>query len=184
MTTRFTPSLHRAYKIRSTKTWDYGRNCQPIPVRRSYLMPLQALDICRETPPIIPQLQSPMARIQFLWWEQIPSPIFPWNLIDSKAAVQAIGFEILGFTSDDVGTHSNRAGGAMMMYLSTPKISIYTIIMIGRWSSIAFLRYIEKQVKHESRIMHSIKSRHNPGLKLAPKLRMLIPAFQLASSSK
>mmetsp|Transcript_1015 Transcript_1015/g.1672 ORF Transcript_1015/g.1672 Transcript_1015/m.1672 type:complete len:350 (+) Transcript_1015:685-1734(+) len=64
--------------------------------------------------------------------------------IDIKAAVDAIGPSILGFTSADVGTHSNRSGGAMMMYLA--KKHPYTIMMIGRWSSIAFLRYIEKQV--------------------------------------
>ena len=33
--------------------------------------------------------------------------------IDIKAAVDAIGPPILGFTSTDLGTHSNRAGGAL-----------------------------------------------------------------------
>jgi len=55
-----------------------------------------------------------------------------------------MGEAILGFTPDEVGTHSNRAGGAMMMYLS--KVPIVTIMMIGRWHSNAFLTYIEKQV--------------------------------------
>ncbi len=64
--------------------------------------------------------------------------------IDIKAAVDTIGFETLGFTRNDVGTHSNRAGGAMMMYLA--KVPHYTIMMIGRWNSLAFLTYIEKQV--------------------------------------
>ena len=68
---------------------------------------------------------------------------------DIKAAVDAIGPNILGFTSDDVGTHSNRAGFAMMMYLSGQPV--YTIMLLGRWLSDAFLRYIEKQVKEFSK---------------------------------
>lgn len=70
-------------------------------------------------------------------------------LNDIRAVVDAIGPTVLGFTSTDVGTHSNRAGGAMMMYLA--KTPPYTIMMIGRWSSNAFLRYIEKQVLEFSR---------------------------------
>ena len=67
---------------------------------------------------------------------------------DIKAAVDAIGPRILGFTSKDVGTHSNRAGFAMMNYLSGRPV--YTIMLLGRWLSDAFLRYIEKQVKEFS----------------------------------
>ena len=65
-------------------------------------------------------------------------------LHDIRRVVGIIGESILGFTPDEVGTHSNRAGGAMMMYLS--KVPIVTIMMIGRWHSNAFLTYIEKQV--------------------------------------
>lgn len=68
---------------------------------------------------------------------------------DIKAAVDAIGPATLGFTSADVGTHSNRGGFAMMMYLA--KEHPYTIMMLGRWNSLAFLRYIEKQVLHLSK---------------------------------
>jgi hypothetical protein len=61
-----------------------------------------------------------------------------------RAAVRALGKDKLGFTEDDVGTHSNRSGGAMGMYLSgTP---VYTIMLLGRWSSDAFMCYIRKQV--------------------------------------
>jgi len=46
--------------------------------------------------------------------------------------------------ADVVGTHSNRSGGAMGMFLAgTP---VYTIMLMGRWSSDAFMRYIRKQV--------------------------------------
>ena len=71
--------------------------------------------------------------------------------IDIKASVDAIGPHILGFTSNDVGTHSNRAGFAMMNYLAGNPI--YTIMLQGRWKSDAFLRYIEKQVKEFSKGM-------------------------------
>jgi len=61
-----------------------------------------------------------------------------------RAAVKALGKDNLGFTENEVGTHSNRSGGAMGMYLSgTP---VYTIMLMGRWSSDAFMRYIRKQV--------------------------------------
>lgn len=70
---------------------------------------------------------------------------------DIRAAVDAIGPHILGFSSKDVGTHSNRAAFAMMSYLGqTP---IYTIMLQGRWRSDAFLRYIEHQVKEFSKGM-------------------------------
>jgi hypothetical protein len=65
-------------------------------------------------------------------------------LIEIRAAVDAIGFEVLGFYSHEVGTHSNRAACAMMMYLAG--VPTFTIMLIGRWASDAFLSYIEKQV--------------------------------------
>lgn len=34
----------------------------------------------------------------------------------------------------------------MMMYLAKPKVPNFTMMMIGRWNSLAFLSYIEKQV--------------------------------------
>ena len=61
-----------------------------------------------------------------------------------KAATVSIGETKLGFSKDDVGTHSLRSGGAMAMHLA--EIPVYTIMIIGRWSSDAFLRYIRKQV--------------------------------------
>ena len=65
-------------------------------------------------------------------------------LDDIKAAVTAIGFDVLGFHADDVGTHSNRGAFAMMMYLSG--VPVFTIMKMGRWLSDAFLKYIESQV--------------------------------------
>jgi hypothetical protein len=61
-----------------------------------------------------------------------------------RQAVTSLGPAVLGFSAEDVGTHSNRSGGAMGMFLSgTP---VYTIMLMGRWSSDAFMRYIRKQV--------------------------------------
>jgi hypothetical protein len=71
----------------------------------------------------------------------IPSSLF---LLKIRAAVKQLGHEKLGFHPEEVGTHSNRSGGAMGMFLAgTP---VYTIMLMGRWSSDAFMRYLRKQV--------------------------------------
>jgi hypothetical protein len=62
-----------------------------------------------------------------------------------RAAVVVVGEAKLGFTADEVGTHSLRSGAAMSMYLA--HVAVYTIMIIRRWSSDAFLRYIRKQVE-------------------------------------
>ena len=54
----------------------------------------------------------------------------------------------LGFTGEEVGTHSIRASLAMALYLS--KRAISTIMLLGRWSSDAFLLYIRRQVQEFS----------------------------------
>lgn len=62
-----------------------------------------------------------------------------------RAAVSAIGKDVLGFSANEIGTHSNRSAAAMAMYLAN--VPVYTIMLIGRWSSDAFLLYIRKQVQ-------------------------------------
>jgi hypothetical protein len=59
-------------------------------------------------------------------------------------AARRIGEDTLGFPPEDIGTHSIRSGGAMAMYLAG--VPVFTIMLIGRWSSDAFLRYIRRQV--------------------------------------
>ena len=54
----------------------------------------------------------------------------------------------LGFTGADVGNHSIRSALAMALYLSKRLIS--TIMLLGRWSSDAFLLYIRRQVQEFS----------------------------------
>jgi integrase len=44
-----------------------------------------------------------------------------------------------------IGLHSLRATAAMAMYLSN--VPVFTIMLIGRWRSLAFLSYIRKQVE-------------------------------------
>jgi hypothetical protein len=66
-----------------------------------------------------------------------------------RAAAMAIGADKLGYSYEDIGTHSLRSGAAMAMYLSD--VPVFTIMLIGRWSSDAFLRYIRRQVQEFSR---------------------------------
>jgi hypothetical protein len=63
-------------------------------------------------------------------------------------AAQALGHETLGFKPEQIGLHSARSGAAMAMYLAG--VSVYTVMLLSRWSSDAFLRYIRKQVKEFS----------------------------------
>jgi hypothetical protein len=61
-----------------------------------------------------------------------------------RAAARDIGKDRLGFDPEELGTHSIRSGAAMAMHLDN--VQVYTIMLIGRWSSDAFLRYIRPQV--------------------------------------
>ena len=61
-----------------------------------------------------------------------------------KQQAKAIGLYNLGYTPNDVSSHSLRAGGAMAMHLN--KIDILTIRKMGRWKSDTFLCYIHDQI--------------------------------------
>jgi len=65
-----------------------------------------------------------------------------------RLAATAVGPDVLGFTMKEIGLHSARSGAAMAMYLA--HVPVFTIMLLGRWSSDAFLRYIRKQVKEFS----------------------------------
>lgn len=73
----------------------------------------------------------------------------PQLLKQIRLAAAAIGKDISGFSPTDIGLHSARSGAAMAIYLSG--IPVYTIMLLGWWSSDAFLRYIQKQVKEFSK---------------------------------
>ncbi len=69
----------------------------------------------------------------------IPSSLI---MVRLRALVQTLGIKKLGFGPEEIGTHSNRSGGAMGMFLAgTP---VYTIMLMSRWSSDAFMRYLRK----------------------------------------
>ena len=75
-----------------------------------------------------------------------------------RSAVTAMGEKRLGFTANDIGCHSIRSGGAMAMCLG--KVPSYTIMIIGRWKSTAFLDYIRKQVAEFSMDISSLMVTH------------------------
>ena len=61
-----------------------------------------------------------------------------------RRIAEAIGEDKLGFHWSKLGTHSIRSAAAMAMFLdNTP---IFLIMLIGRWRSDGFLKYIRKQV--------------------------------------
>ena len=62
-----------------------------------------------------------------------------------KAGTLSFGEERLGFSHKEVGTHSICSGLAMELYLA--KVYPETIMIMGRWASSAFLRYIRIQVR-------------------------------------
>uniref|UniRef100_A0A7S4I2V7 Uncharacterized protein n=1 Tax=Odontella aurita TaxID=265563 RepID=A0A7S4I2V7_9STRA len=62
-----------------------------------------------------------------------------------KEDVRAIGKAVLGFGKKYVSTHSNHSAAAMTMYLAT--VPVFTIMLIGRWYSDAFLLYVHRQVQ-------------------------------------
>jgi hypothetical protein len=66
-----------------------------------------------------------------------------------RLVADTLGEDELGFTSDQLGLHSARSGATMAMYLAS--VPVYTIMLLGRWSSDAFLRYIRHQVKEFSK---------------------------------
>ena len=75
-----------------------------------------------------------------------------------RSAVAAMGVKRLGFNAEDIGCHSIRSGGAMAMKLA--KVSSYTIMIVGRLKSTAFLAYIRKQVAEFSMDISSLMVTH------------------------
>jgi hypothetical protein len=69
-----------------------------------------------------------------------------WSEFDSRTALTLLRDFIsdeggpFGLYRDDVGLHSLRASAAMAMYLND--VPVVAIMLLGRWSSDAFLRYI------------------------------------------
>ena len=75
----------------------------------------------------------------------------PWKYISAtqinttlKDAGEAIGLYKLGYTRNDISSHSLRAGGAMAMHING--VPTLTIQKMGRWRSDTFLTYIQEQI--------------------------------------
>ncbi len=66
-----------------------------------------------------------------------------------RAKLAVIGTERLGFCPADTGLHSIRSSAAMALYLAGQQV--FVIMLLGRWSSDAFLRYIRPQVAEFSK---------------------------------
>jgi hypothetical protein len=66
-------------------------------------------------------------------------------LTSIRAVAMWLGKDALGYSAAEVGTHSLRSAAAMAMYLAG--VPVFTIMLIGCWSSDAFLRYIRRQVQ-------------------------------------
>jgi hypothetical protein len=71
-----------------------------------------------------------------------------------RDAVQTIGEDVLNIKAEEIGTHSIWSGAAMAMFLGG--LPVYLIMLMGRWSSDAFLRYIRKQIEQFS---HDVSSK-------------------------
>jgi hypothetical protein len=75
-----------------------------------------------------------------------------------KGAIQAIGKDVLPIKKEEISTHSIRLGAAMAMFLGN--CSVCLIMMIGLWSSEAFLGYIQKQVEQFSHNVFKRMTKH------------------------
>ena len=62
-----------------------------------------------------------------------------------RDGLSVFGSEKLRIKPDEIGTHLIRSGGAMAMYLGG--VPVFAIQLIGRWSSDAFMKYIQKQIE-------------------------------------
>ena len=62
--------------------------------------------------------------------------------------MEAVGQDVINIQVGEIGTHSIWSGAVMAMYLGN--LLVYTIMMLGRWSSNVFLQYIRKQVEQFS----------------------------------
>jgi hypothetical protein len=64
------------------------------------------------------------------------------SLLRTTATI--LGKKKIGYSAADIGTHSLRSGAAMALFLANE--SVHKIMILGRWSSDAFLVYIRPQV--------------------------------------
>ena len=97
--------------------------------------------------------------VSAVWRNNKIEKITSKDIINSiNNAAKSIGYADLGVEEGDFGTHSIRSGGAMAMALDD--VPFFRIMMIGRWSSDAFLKYIRKQVNQFSHNISTCMNKH------------------------
>ena len=72
------------------------------------------------------------------------------------------GKAVFGYDPGDIGTRSLRSGAAMSLFLMNHPVT--KIMILGRWSSDAFLVYIRPQVLEWTNNMSQDMIRHNSSL--------------------
>ena len=71
----------------------------------------------------------------------------------------SFGKDRLGLSHKEVGTHSIRSGFAMELYLE--KVYPETIIIMGRWASSAFMRYICIHISNLSKGISNLMTKNH-----------------------
>ena len=109
--------------------------------------------------PLLCPVRAGAALVQCLWSFGATPDDFIYIFKDSRGLKQDLSSKVAldllcdfidtidyhyGLKKDDISLHSIWSSSAMAMYLNS--IPVYTIMLLGRWSSDAFLRYIRKQV--------------------------------------
>ena len=124
----------------------------------------QTINLHRSKDPLLCPVRAWSATIRRIWSYKGSSRDSPVNsfMIKGKnyritnnnitkalrsAVDQMTNFD-LGFDSKEVGTHSIRSGGAMALCLA--KTDVYMVMIIGRWKSDSFMKYIRKQIEQFS----------------------------------
>ena len=88
--------------------------------------------------------------VNTVWVEHYKTTITSQMTTNSlRAGTLSFGEERLGFSHEEVGTHSIRSGFAMELYLA--KVYPETIMIMGRWKRRSFLRYIRIQASDLSK---------------------------------
>ena len=87
-----------------------------------------------------------------------------------RAGTLSFGEERLGFLHKEVSTHSIRSGFAMELYPA--KVYPETIMIMGRWASSAFLRYIRIQVSDISKGISTLMT-NNHAFYTIPEIKVV-----------
>jgi len=103
------------------------------------------------------------------FWE---AKSLPWQYVCSsdmvtvvKQSILATGTQLLGYTPNQVGSHSLRAGRAMALFIN--KHDAIEIQHAGCWTSITFMEYIHGQLNVVSSSLSTSMAKVMPFLNMA-----------------